>query len=85
MLEAINNSRPLVYLGEDLNDRTALTPSHFLSSNTKTLLIKNDGDIEDSTYLPAKISLKETLLSTWKEEKNLLEAFWKFYGEKIIY
>ena len=29
--EAISNSRTLVYLGEDLNDRTALTPSHFQS------------------------------------------------------
>ena len=33
--EAVINLRPLVYLGENLNDRTALTPSHFLSPNTK--------------------------------------------------
>ena len=66
--EAIFNSRPLVYLGEDLNDRTALTSSHFLSPNTKTdnPLIKNDDNIADLTYLPAKISSKETLLNTWK-------------------
>ena len=51
--KAIINSRPLLYFGKDLNDRTAFTPSHFLSPNTKTVnpLIKNDDDIEDPTYL----------------------------------
>ena len=76
--EAIINLRPLVYLGEDLNDRAAL-PSHFLSPNTKmgTPLIRDDDDIEDATYLAAKISSKETLISTWKKGQNLLEAFWR--------
>ena len=84
--EAIINSRPLVYLGEDLNDRIALTPSHFLSPNTKTgtPLIKNDGNIADPTYLPAKISSKETLLNTWKKGQNLLEAFWKLWRDNYL-
>ena len=75
--EAIINSRPLVYLGEDLNDGIALTPSHFLSPNTKTgtPLIKTDGKIADPTYLPTKMSPKETLLNTWKKGQNLLEVF----------
>ena len=84
--EAIINSRPLTYLGEDLNDRIALTPSHFLSPNTKTgtPLIKNDGNIADPTYLPAKISSKETLLNTWKKGQNLLEAFWKLRRDDYL-
>ena len=50
--EVVINLRLLVYLGEDLNDRTALTPSHFLSPNTKTImpLIVNDDSIADPTY-----------------------------------
>ena len=64
------NSRPLVYLREDLNDRIAPTPSYFLSLNTKTgtPLIKNDGNAVDPTFLPAKISSKET--SQHLEEKT---------------
>ena len=67
--KAIINSRPPVYLGEELNDTTALTPSHFLSLNTKTvtLLIKSYDKIDNPTYLLAKISSKETLFNTWKK------------------
>ena len=84
--KAIINSRPPVYLGEELNDTTALTPSHFLSLNTKTvtLLIKSYDKIDNPTYLLAKISSKETLLNTW--EKGRL--YWKHfgsYGKTIIY
>ena len=70
-------------MGEDLNDRTALTPLHFLSPNTKTgtTLIQNDSSIADPTYLPAKISSKETLFNTWKKGQNLLEAFWKIWRQ----
>ena len=84
--EAIINSRPLVYLGEDLNDRTALTPSHFLLPNTKTgtPLIKNDDNIANPTYLPATILPKETLLNTWKKGQNLLEAFWKLWRDDYL-
>ena len=84
--EAIINSRPLVYLGEDLNDSTALTPSHFLSPNTKTgtPLIINDDNIADPTYFPAKISSKETLLNIWKKGQNLLEAFWQLWGDDYL-
>ena len=31
--EAIINSRPLVYVGDDINSGTPLTPAHFLSQN----------------------------------------------------
>ena len=84
--EAIINSRPLVYLGEDLNDSTARTPSHFLSPNTKTgtPLIINDDNIADPTYFPAKLSSKETFLNTWKKGQNLLEAFWKLRRDDYL-
>ena len=47
-------------------------------------MIKNDGNTADPTYLPAKISSKQTLLNTWKKRQNLLEAFWKLYRDDYL-
>ena len=33
--EAVINSRPLVYIAEDINSGMTLTPAHFLSLNLK--------------------------------------------------
>ena len=35
-VEAVLNSRPLVYVGDDINSRVTLTPGHFYSFNART-------------------------------------------------
>ena len=83
--EAIINSRPLVYVVEDLNDGTTLTPSHFLSPSTKTGIPHFDTDDDsDANYKPNKLSSKESLLNTWKKGQNLLEAFWKVWKNDYL-
>ena len=32
-VEAVMNTRPLVYVGDDINSGEALTPAHFLGTN----------------------------------------------------
>ena len=46
--EAIINFRPLVYVGEDLNDGMTLTTSNFSSPSTKT--ITSQMDIDDAIF-----------------------------------
>ena len=54
--EAVLNSRPLVYIGDDLNDRIMITPSHFLSPNNYTIIgapvIVDGGERDDPNLEP---------------------------------
>ena len=51
--EAVINSRPLVYVGNDINSYVALTPSHLLSLNPKIgLPVHNCNELTDSDFIP---------------------------------
>ena len=66
--ESVVNSRPLVYVGDDITSNICLTPAHFLTLNPKTSIPCNDeeGITEDPEYLP-NISNEVMLLQTWKK------------------
>ena len=84
--EAVLNSRPLVYIGEDLNDRTVITPSHFLTPNQKTgtpQLANDQDEIQDPDY-QQNPSSAEILLTTWKKGQNMLESFWKTWRNDYL-
>ncbi|XP_066926074.1 uncharacterized protein [Clytia hemisphaerica] len=84
--EAILNTRPLVYIGEDLNDGTTITPSHFLSPNTKTgtPTLEDQDEINDPTYVEGRMESKEILLDTWKRGQRMLETFWKIWKNDYL-
>ena len=71
------NSRPLVYVRDDLNDGITITPSHFLSPNTKTgvPIIVDEGEKDNSDFEPYQSSSKLILLNIWKKGQRLLESF----------
>ena len=80
------NSRPLVYVGDDIASNICLTPAHFLTLNPKTGIPCNDEEgitTEDPEYLP-NISNAEMLLQTWKKGHNILTPFGKS-GEMITF
>ncbi|CAG2192995.1 unnamed protein product [Mytilus edulis] len=65
--EAVVNSRPLVYIGDDINSNIILTPAHFLTLNAKIGFPNhNEEDSIDPEYLPQISSAKKWLL-TWKK------------------
>ena len=51
--EAVINSRPLVYVGEDINSYMTLTPAHFLTLDpTIGLSVSTRDDTDDIDYNP---------------------------------
>ncbi|XP_078334132.1 uncharacterized protein LOC144625796 [Crassostrea virginica] len=84
--EAVVNSRPLVYVGDDIHSNICLTPAHFLTLNPKTGIPCNDEEgitTEDPEYLP-NISNAEILLQTWKKGQKHLDAFWKAWRNDYL-
>ena len=65
--EAVDNSRPQVYVGDDVNARIILTSAHFLTFNPKIGMpdiISHDTD--DINYDP-ETSSADKLLTTWRK------------------
>ncbi|CAC5390307.1 unnamed protein product [Mytilus coruscus] len=82
-VEAIINSRPLVYVGDDINSRITLTPSHFLSLNPKVGIPEIDFDIRDPNYKRCESS-SDKLLQLWKKGQRLLNSFWAIWREEYL-
>ena len=82
--EAIINSRPLAYVGDDINSGIALTPAHFLSLNPRVgLLSFSLEDDHDITFNP-KVNSAETLIRTWKKGLKHLEKFWRVWRDDYL-
>ena len=85
-VEAVINSRPLVYVGADLNSGFALTPGDFLSLNQKTGVPSLETDheqLQDPDFIESLSSAKK-LLETWKKGQKHLNTFWTLWFEEYV-
>ena len=67
--EAIINSRPLVYVGDDINSGTPLTPAHFLSLNPNIGLPNFAPEDDYDINFNPKVNSAETDSYRWLEER----------------
>ncbi|XP_062573876.1 uncharacterized protein LOC134235746 [Saccostrea cucullata] len=82
--EAVVNSRPLVYIGDDINSNITLTPAHFLTLNPKIGFQDSENfDPMDPDYVPVASSVN-TLLAIWKKGQRLLDTFWKTWRDEYL-
>jgi len=64
-IEAVLNTRPLVYVANDINSTMPITPSHFLNMNPKGGIPNNEVP-EDSEFKPFQSSA-EKFVTIWKK------------------
>ena len=81
-IESVINTRPLVYVGDDINSSIPLSPAHFLTLNP-TLGIPVMDISNDPDYLPV-ISYAEKLIKIWKRGQELLDMFWKIWRHEYL-
>ena len=87
-VEAVINSRPLVYVDDDL-EKEIITPNHFLPLNIKNgtpeLMRNNEDDYKnDPDYQNEELTTAHKLLETWKKGNKHLEQFWKVWKDGYL-
>ena len=70
-IESVLNTRPLVYVANDINSTMPITPAHFLNMNPKSGIPNNEVP-EDSEFKPFESST-EKIVTIWKTSQKLLE------------
>ena len=82
--EAVINSRPLTYVGDDINSSVTLTPAHFLLLNPKigSPAYRQDNS-NDTDYNPQTTSA-ERLVTKWKKGLKHVDNFWKLWREDYL-
>ena len=81
--EAVLNSRPLVYVDDDINSSSALTPQDFLSLHSLHV-IPNLTEETDPEFDFTRRSSAKQLLQTWKCGQKHLNQFWKLWRSEYL-
>ena len=81
-IEAIINTRPLLYNDDDVNTVT-LTPANLLGNSTQHGSPELASDMrEDPDY--GKLSSRDELISKWKASQTHLTNFWKVWESEYL-
>ena len=84
-VEAVVNSRPLVYVGDDVNSTLTLTPAHFLSQNQHTgVPVLDTEGIGNDPDFHVQLSSHEKLLDNWKRGQSHLNRFWEIWSNEYL-
>ena len=81
--ETVVNSRPLIYVDDDINSSFIITPLSFLSQSHQHFI--PDFKIDSDTFEPTeKISTSQQLLQRWKRGQRCLNQFWQIWCKDYL-
>ena len=85
-VEAVVNSRPLVYVGSDINSSFLISPMSFLSLNRNHFILDfTCSDHEDPEFKTTEnISTAQQILERWKSGQRCLKQFWKIWRNEYL-
>ena len=72
------NSRPILYVNDDINSLNTLTPAHFLSINHNLGV-----PVIQEEYYPKETSAIK-LLETWRKGQGHLNKFWSIWSTEYL-
>ena len=78
-IEAVVNTRPLIYVSSDLNSDSTLTPNHFLSLNPNVGI-----PVNIANHLAGPNSTSRNLIELWKKGQKHLDSFWKVWKSQYL-
>ena len=83
-ISAVLNSRPLVYVSEDINSNFSLTPGHFLTLNPFSGTPWFGEEHSDDQEYFQKASSSDKLLEKWKKGSKHIDRFWSIWRTEYL-
>ena len=84
-MEVVVNSRPLVYVGDDINSSHVLVPNDFLLMNSDNVIYDHCPEEQDKEYRPnATVSKAERVLKVWKRGQQRLKQLWELWRSEYL-
>ena len=83
-VEAVINSRPLVYVDADINSSITLTPLDFLSFHSHHVIPDLIDETDPDFSLSARVNSSQQLLEKWKCGQKRLNQFWSLWRNEYL-
>ena len=81
-VETVVNSRPLVYIDDDINSSVVITPLSFLSLSHQHFVPDCMNESNTDFQANRKIDTGQKILESWKSDQRYLNQFWKTYNKE---
>ena len=77
-IEVKRNSRPLIYLSDDINAQVTITPMHFLES------IGDKDEEHGLDYKNQQLSSSQKLLESWKNGNRCINKIYELWKKQLF-